>query len=79
MADPGPTFTVVVSDEGAFSLWTTQSAPPPGWRRTGSEGTEADCLAWVAGEWTDMRPRSVRDAMAAMAAAAGRPAGPADA
>ncbi|WP_238009387.1 MbtH family NRPS accessory protein [Dactylosporangium sp. AC04546] len=75
MADPGPTFTVVVSDEGAFSLWAAAAAPPPGWQRTGAEGTEAQCLAWIAREWTDMRPRSVRDAMAA---AAGRPGGRAD-
>ena len=36
---------------------------PDGWRPEGFAGTRAACLAHIDAAWTDMRPRSVREAM----------------
>ena len=38
---------------------------PAGWRVVFGESTRADCLAYVEESWTDIRPKSLRDAMAA--------------
>jgi MbtH protein len=37
---------------------------PAGWRIVFGESTRADCLAYVEQIWTDIRPRSLRAAMA---------------
>ncbi|NUR05135.1 MAG: MbtH family NRPS accessory protein, partial [Streptomyces sp.] len=36
-----------------------------GWRVAFGEATRAECLEYVEENWTDMRPRSLREAMAA--------------
>ena len=36
---------------------------PAGWHRVGKEGTKEECSAFVDEVWTDMRPRSLREAM----------------
>ena len=35
-----------------------------GWRDAGKTGTKDECLAWIKETWTDMRPLSLRKAMA---------------
>ena len=65
------TFQVVVNDEEQYSIWADGQEPPAGWRPAGFTGSRADCLAHVDRVWTDMRPKSLRDAMEA--------AGPAEA
>jgi MbtH protein len=37
---------------------------PAGWRVVFGEGTRANCLAYVEKSWTDMRPETLRGAMA---------------
>ena len=54
-----------VNDEDRHSLWPTFADVPAGWRVVFGEATRADCLAYVEDNWTDMRPRSLREAMAA--------------
>lgn len=57
-------FLVLVNDEEQHSLWPSFIPVPAGWRNTfGPEGKEA-CLAYVERNWTDLRPKSLRDAMA---------------
>lgn len=58
-------FDVVVNDEDQFSIWDTGQAVPDGWRLVGVRGPKADCLAHIETVWTDLRPRSLREAMAA--------------
>ncbi|ACU73924.1 MbtH domain protein [Catenulispora acidiphila DSM 44928] len=53
---------VVVNDEDQYSLWPAEALPPAGWRVEGFSGTREDCLAHIEAVWTDMRPRSVREA-----------------
>jgi predicted dehydrogenase/uncharacterized protein YbdZ (MbtH family) len=58
-ADDMP-FQVVVNDQEQYSIWTADKAIPTGWRQVGVSGTKADCLAYIAQVWTDMRPASIR-------------------
>ncbi len=55
---------VVVNDEEQYSIWFAERAIPPGWREAGKEGTKEECLAYIEEVWTDMRPLSLRKAMA---------------
>jgi MbtH protein len=56
------TFLVVVNDEEQYSIWEDTAPPPAGWRATGFAGPEQECLDHIDQVWTDMRPRSLRDA-----------------
>lgn len=62
-------FFVLVNDEDQHSLWPTFSEVPQGWRVVFGEDTRAAALEYVEKNWTDMRPRSLREAMEADAAA----------
>ncbi|MFE5735102.1 MbtH family protein [Streptomyces sp. NPDC056528] len=53
-------YTVVVNDEEQYSVWPAGKALPAGWREAGKQGTKDDCLAYVAENWQDMRPLSLR-------------------
>lgn len=61
-------FQVLVNDEEQHSLWPTFAPVPDGWRAVFGPDGRAACLAYVEENWTDMRPRSLREAMAADAA-----------
>ncbi|MCK0173543.1 MbtH family protein [Mycolicibacterium sp. F2034L] len=63
--DENGTFYVLVNDEEQHSLWPAFADVPAGWRVVFGEGTRADCLAYVEANWTDLRPRSLREAMQA--------------
>jgi MbtH protein len=56
-------YAVVVNDEEQYSIWPADREVPPGWRPTGTTGTERQVLAHIEEVWTDMRPRSLREAM----------------
>jgi len=58
-------YIVLVNDEDQYSLWPKEKSVPAGWRAVGFEGTEAECMEYVDGVWTDMRPLSLRRAMEA--------------
>lgn len=58
------TYLVVVNDEEQYSIWDAGRDLPAGWRAEGFRGPEADCLAHIDEVWTDMRPLSLRRAMA---------------
>lgn len=66
--DEDGTFYALVNDEEQYSLWPTFAQVPTGWRIVhGADGstTRQSCLDYVDEHWTDMRPKSLRDAMAA--------------
>ena len=68
-------FYVLVNDEDQHSLWPTFAEVPAGWRTVygGPDGTDRDsALRYVEENWTDMRPKSLREAMAADEAARGK-------
>lgn len=62
--DDNETFYVVVNDEEQHSLWPVFAAVPAGWRVVFGEDSRANCLAYVEEHWKDLRPRSLREAMA---------------
>ncbi len=56
-------YLVLVNHEEQYSLWP--SFRPAGWKAVGpTTGNRQDCLDWIEATWTDMRPRSLREAMA---------------
>jgi uncharacterized protein YbdZ (MbtH family) len=61
--DDSATFYVLANDEEQYSLWPAFVDVPAGWRAVFGEDTRAQCLTFIETTWTDLRPRSLRDAM----------------
>lgn len=61
--DENGAFYVLVNDEEQYSLWPAFVDLPAGWTVVFGVSSRADCLAHVEQTWTDLRPRSLRDAM----------------
>ena len=61
--DDEGTFLVVVNDEDQHALWPVFAEIPDGWRAVSGPAGRADSLAYVEANWTDMRPRSLREAV----------------
>jgi MbtH protein len=59
-------FQVVANGEEQYSIWPTHKEMPAGWKAAGFSGKKADCLAHINAIWTDMRPLSLREHMAAV-------------
>lgn len=55
-------YVVVINDEEQYSIWRTDRPLPDGWAGGGFSGTREECLNHVDEVWSDMRPRSVREA-----------------
>ncbi|MDT0262315.1 MbtH family protein [Jatrophihabitans lederbergiae] len=58
-------YAVVVNDEEQYSVWPADRARPAGWHADGFVGDRQACLDHIEQIWTDMRPASLRRAMAA--------------
>ena len=58
-------YQAVVNHEEQYSIWPADRELPLGWQAAGKEGAKAECLAWIEEVWTDMRPKSLREKMAA--------------
>jgi MbtH protein len=56
-------YKVVVNDEEQYSIWPADRENALGWRDAGKSGSKAECLAYIAEVWTDMRPASLRKKM----------------
>ncbi|NUK03474.1 MbtH family protein [Streptomyces lunaelactis] len=56
-------FYVLVNEEEQYSLWPTFTDVPAGWRVAFGEDGRQQCLDHIEQNWTDMRPRSLREAM----------------
>ncbi|MEU7854212.1 MbtH family protein [Nonomuraea sp. NPDC049141] len=75
--DESGTFYVLVNDEEQHSLWPTFKEVPAGWRIVfgeGGQGKRQECLDYVDQNWTDLRPKSLRESMAHASARASGPA-----
>ncbi|OKJ15745.1 MbtH family protein [Kitasatospora sp. CB01950] len=57
------TYQVTVNDEEQYSIWPADRELPLGWKAEGKTGTKEECVAHIKDVWTDMRPRSLRQAM----------------
>ncbi|WP_330343255.1 MbtH family protein [Streptomyces sp. NBC_00557] len=67
----GDEYSVVVNHEEQYSIWPKEKELPTGWREAGFSGPKEDCLAHIENVWTDIRPLSVRKAVAASTAQEG--------
>ena len=63
--DENGTFHVLVNDEDQHSLWPVFKDVPSGWRVVFGPASRPAALDYVDTHWTDLRPKSLRDAMAA--------------
>jgi uncharacterized protein YbdZ (MbtH family) len=63
--DDNGSFYVLVNDEEQHSLWPAFSDVPAGWRVVYGEATRAECLEYTEQNWPDIRPKSLRDSVAA--------------
>ena len=52
-------YLVLVNAEGQYSLWPAFRDIPRGWTAVGPSGARQQCLDWIQGHWTDMRPKSL--------------------
>ena len=57
-------YQVVMNHEEQYSLWPTDRELPAGWTAVGKRGPKQECLDYISEVWTDMRPLSLRKAMA---------------
>jgi len=56
-------YLVLVNHEGQYSLWPDFRDVPAGWTPVGPKGKRQICLDWIEENWTDMRPKSLIEAM----------------
>lgn len=61
--DESADYLVVVNGEEQYSIWPAGRDLPAGWTAVGEARSRAECLDHIEEVWTDMRPKSVRDAM----------------
>jgi MbtH protein len=58
-------YKVLINDEEQYAIFPAVLETPGGWREDGFTGSEDECVSYVDATWTDMRPRSLREAMRA--------------
>ncbi|MET9979704.1 MbtH family protein [Streptomyces microflavus] len=63
--DENGTYLVLVNHEGQHSLWPSFAEVPAGWTVVHPEDTRQACLDYVEENWTDLRPKSLTESMAA--------------
>ncbi|MGX2994052.1 MbtH family protein [Streptomyces sp. JNUCC 64] len=63
--DDNGRFHAMVNDEDQYALWPAFREIPQGWRSVHGEASRQEVLEFIENTWTDMRPRSLREAMAA--------------
>lgn len=61
--DDDARYLVLVNHEDQYSLWPASIDVPAGWRTAHPEDTRQACLDHIEATWTDMRPRSLAEAM----------------
>jgi MbtH protein len=58
--NPDGQFSVLTNAEGHHSLWPGFADVPPGWSVVFGAADRESCMKFIRGNWTDMRPRSLR-------------------
>jgi len=59
------TYLVLINHEAQYSLWPSFIEVPRGWTVAHAADSRRACLDYVNQHWTDMRPKSLVEAMAA--------------
>ena len=58
-------YICLINEEEQYSLWFAWKEIPSGWKQVGPKGKKEKVLAYVKENWTDMRPKSLREKMEA--------------
>ena len=61
--DENGMYVVLINGEGQYSLWPAINDVPAGWTVVHQADRRQACLDYVQENWTDMRPKSLIDAM----------------
>lgn len=61
-SDSQEIWQVVINLEDQYSIWPVRKKIPYGWNEVGRSGTKEECLSYIKEVWTDMRPRSLKEA-----------------
>ncbi len=61
--DENGEYLVVINEEAQYSIWPVDRDLPVGWAAQGKRGSRDECLDHIEQVWTDMRPKSLRDAL----------------
>lgn len=59
-------YLALCNDEEQYSLWPQDIDVPDGWRVVYGPAAREQVLDHIERSWTDMRPKSLRDAMASL-------------
>jgi MbtH protein len=59
---PDREYLVLLNDELQYSLWPAFADVPAGWRAVSGPASLDTMTAYVDEHWSDMRPKSLRDA-----------------
>jgi glycopeptidolipid biosynthesis protein len=59
--DDNGSFYVLVNNEEQHSLWPTFADVPDGWSVVYGEAGRQACLDFIDQNWTDIRPKSLRE------------------
>jgi uncharacterized protein YbdZ (MbtH family) len=62
--DDNSNFVVLANDEEQDSLWPVFADVPAGWRAVYGEADRAVCLDYIEQNWSDIRPKSLRERLA---------------
>ncbi|WP_055588415.1 MbtH family protein [Peterkaempfera griseoplana] len=61
--DQDAQYLVLVNHEKQYSLWPTFVEVPEGWQTEFGAAPRQECVEYIEKTWTDMRPKSLVDAM----------------
>ena len=53
-------FVVLMNHEHQYSMWPSSRTVPDGWDSV-FDGSHVDCTTYIEDNWTDMRPKSLRE------------------
>lgn len=62
--DDNGSFYVLVNDEEQHSLWPVYADVPAGWQVAFGDASRVACLDFIEANWTDIRPKSLREKLA---------------
>lgn len=63
--DESRQYLALCNDEEQYSLWPQDIVVPAGWRVVYGPAARKEVLDHIERSWADMRPKSLRDSMAA--------------
>ena len=64
---PDSDYAVLRNDQEQHSLWPAGIDVPDGWTVVHGPGPREECLGYVRENWTDIRPKDVKEFLAGVA------------